>query len=134
VAENLLHRREDHGDLGDLRAARREHDDSQPLRSADARSVPALPRPGGRIQFIAQLDGKPNGLDRGIEEAVEADATAAVLVGNLGDAGSRQGDAGAEKIRDFVAKVQAHGIPAGVAGHEIRTAKLCEEKNIAPDF
>jgi len=57
-----------------------------------------------------------------------------VLVGNLGDAGSRQGDAGAEKIRDFVAKVQAHGIPAGVAGHEIRTAKLCEEKNIAPDF
>ncbi len=91
-------------------------------------------RNGGRIQFIAQLDGKPDGMDRCIEEAVEAEAVAILLVGNLGDRWSREGEAGVAQIRDFVVKVQAHGVPAGVAGHEIRTAKVCEAAGIAPDF
>ncbi len=91
-------------------------------------------RNGGKIQYIAQLDGKPDGMDRGIEEAVETEAVAILLVGNLGDQWSREGEAGVAKIRDFVAKVQAHGVPAGVAGHEIRTAKVCEAAGIAPDF
>ncbi|MCX7818560.1 MAG: hypothetical protein N2652_05030 [Kiritimatiellae bacterium] len=91
-------------------------------------------RNGGRIQYIAQLDGQPNGMDRCIEEAVESEAIAMLLVGNLGDKWSREGEAGIAQIRDFVAKVQAHGVLAGVAGHEIRTAKVCEAAGIAPDF
>jgi len=89
---------------------------------------------GGKIQFIAQLDGKPEGMDRCIQQAVDAGATAMLLVGNLGDKWSREGEAGLAQIRDFVIKVQANGIPCGVAGHELRTAMACEKAGIGPDF
>ncbi len=89
---------------------------------------------GGKIQFIAQLDGKPEGMDKCIQEAVDAGATAILLVGNLGDRWSREGDAGLAQIRDFVVKVQSHEVPCGVAGHELRTPMLCEKAGVAPDF
>ena len=89
---------------------------------------------GGKIQFIAQLDGKPEGMDRCIQEAVDTGATAILLVGNLGDRWSREGEAGLAQIRDFVIKVQAHEVPCGVAGHELRTPMVCEKAGIGPDF
>lgn len=89
---------------------------------------------GGKIQFIAQLDGKPEGMDRSIQEAVDAGAAAILLVGNLGDKWSREGEAGLAQLRDFVAKVQAHETPCGVAGHELRTPALCEKAGVGPDF
>jgi len=89
---------------------------------------------GGNIQFIAQLDGQPNGFERGMEEAMELDAIAIFLVGNLGDRWSREGDAGISRLRDFVARGQAMGFPTGVAGHELRTVRVCEQHGIAPDF
>jgi hypothetical protein len=89
---------------------------------------------GGKIQFVAQLDGKPEGMDRSIQEAIDAGATAIVLVGNLGDKWSREGEAGLAQLRDFVVKVQANEVPCGIGGHELRTAMLCEKVGVGPDF
>ncbi|MBU4460124.1 MAG: hypothetical protein KJ579_06120 [Verrucomicrobia bacterium] len=89
---------------------------------------------GGKIQFIAQLNATAEARDHVIQEAVDAGATAVLLVGNLGDKWSREGEAGVAQFRDFVVKAQAHEVPCGIAGHELRTPMVCEKAGVAPDF
>jgi hypothetical protein len=87
---------------------------------------------GGKIQFIAQVDARKSDMETPIGEVVDAGASAILLVGNLGDTWAREGDM--KSIADFVNRVQAHGLPAGVAGHELRTPQLVEKADIGPDF
>jgi len=87
---------------------------------------------GGRIQCLAQLDPPKNDLSTQIKEAVDAGVQGALLVGNLGDAWTREGDV--ESIHKFVELVKAEGIIAGVAGHELRTSQTVERAGIKPDF
>jgi len=87
---------------------------------------------GGRIQFIAQLTPSKTDLDTCIKEAVDAGACAAFLVGNQGDQWVREGAVGL--VGQMVERIRAQGLPAGVAGHEIRTIKEVERAKIAPDF
>ena len=87
---------------------------------------------GGKIQFLAQLDGSKTNMKTVIKEAVDAGAEGALLVGNLSDKWSREGDMDA--IGAFVETVKMEGLIAGVAGHELRTVMAVEKAGIKPDF
>jgi hypothetical protein len=87
---------------------------------------------GGKIQFLAQLDPPKDDLSTLIHESVCAGAIGALLVGNYGDAWTRDGDL--DRIGKFVELVKAQGLIAGVAGHELRTPMAVEKAGIKPDF
>ena len=87
---------------------------------------------GGKIQFLAQLDPPKNDLSTLIHEAVDVGAVGALLVGNYGDAWTRDGDL--DRIGKFVDLVKAQGLIAGVAGHALRTPQAVEKAGIKPDF
>lgn len=87
---------------------------------------------GGKIQFLAQLAPPKNDLATCIKESVDAGAVGALLVGNYGDAWTREGDLG--RVNEFVSLVKAQGIIAGVAGHELRTIMQVEKAGIKSDF
>jgi hypothetical protein len=87
---------------------------------------------GGKIQFIAQLDPPKNDLTSQIRLAVDAGAVGALLVGNYGDAWTREG--AVDRIGKFVDLVKEQGLIAGVAGHELRTPMEVEKAGIKPDF
>ncbi len=87
---------------------------------------------GGRIQCLAQVgpdDGDPG---RCVKEAVDAGAVGVLLVGNLGDAWTREGKM--DRVADFLGRVKAERVLAGVAGHELRTPRAVEQAGLKPDF
>jgi hypothetical protein len=87
---------------------------------------------GGKIQALAQLSPEKNTIADTIKEATDAGVVGAVLVGNQGDAWTREGDLGS--IGKFLDLVKAQGIIAGVAGHELRTPMAVEKAGLKPDF
>lgn len=87
---------------------------------------------GGKIQYIAQLDPPKDDLTTQIKESADAGAVGALLVGNLGDAWTRDGEV--DRIGKFVDLVKAQGIIAGVGGHELRTPMTVEKAGVKPDF
>jgi len=87
---------------------------------------------GGKIQCLAQLAPDKNNLAGCIKEAVDAGVVGALLVGNYGDAWTREGDL--DRIGKFLQLVKAQGIIAGVAGHELRTIQAVEKAKLNPDF
>jgi len=87
---------------------------------------------GGKIQCLAQLGPEKNDLSTCINEAVDAGVVGAVLVGNQGDAWTREGDL--DSVGKFLDLVKAQGLIAGVAGHELRTMMAVEKAGLKPDF
>jgi hypothetical protein len=87
---------------------------------------------GGKIQCIGQLAPPKSGIARAAKEAADAGMVGAVLVGNEGDAWTRE-DA-VDKIEEFVTAVKAQGLIAGVGGHELRTPLVVDAAGIKPDF
>jgi hypothetical protein len=87
---------------------------------------------GGKIQYLAQLNPDPRNLRAAVDEAVEADAVGAFLVGNLGDEWTREKAVG--RIADVVGLIKDAELIAGVAGHELRTPRVCEAGRVEPDF
>jgi hypothetical protein len=101
----------------------------------DVHAVEALHkyrRQGGRIQYLAQLSAKPEDFKTVIKQAVDDGAVGAFLLGNTGDAWSRDNKVG--QIGEFVSLIKDQKIVAGVAGHESRTVMMVEKAGIAPDF
>lgn len=89
---------------------------------------------GGRMQCLAQLapDQEDASLKACIQEAVDAGVVGALLVGNYGDAWTREG--AVDRIGRFLELVKAQGLIAGVAGHELRTPMTVEQAGLNPDF
>ncbi len=87
---------------------------------------------GGRIQYLAQLGPDKHDLKTPVKQAKDAGAVGALLLGNLGDAWTREGDV--ELIGELLANIKAEGLIAGVAGHEVRTVKTVEQAGFKPDF
>jgi len=87
---------------------------------------------GGKIQCIGQLAPPKSGIAQAAKMAADAGMVGAVLVGNEGDAWTRE-DA-VDKIEEFVSAVKAQGLIAGVGGHELRTPLVVEAAGIKPDF
>jgi hypothetical protein len=89
---------------------------------------------GGSIQYIAQVNPAKDDLDTSIRLASEAGAVGAFLLGNLGDAWTREGAGGVARIAEVIDIIKDHGMIAGTAGHELRTIKAVEEAGIPVDF
>jgi hypothetical protein len=87
---------------------------------------------GGRIQYLAQVNPEKNDLLPAVKQAKDAGAAGVFLLGNLGDAWTREGDVAL--IGKLIGHIQDHGLIAGVAGHELRTIMAVEQAGIAPDF
>ncbi len=87
---------------------------------------------GGRIQYLAQIEPKPDGLKQAVKEAVDSGAVGAFLVGNKGDAWTREGAVG--RIGELIKIIKDNGLISGVAGHELRVPKMVEQASVAPDF
>ena len=87
---------------------------------------------GGRIQYLAQINPDPRNLRAAVTEALEADAVGAFLVGNAGDAWARAKAVG--RIAEIVGLIKDAELIAGVAGHELRTPRVCEAGGVEPDF
>jgi hypothetical protein len=87
---------------------------------------------GGKMQCIAQLDAPKDNMNDCLREAVDAGVDGVVLVGNLGDAWTREG--AVDRIGKFVELAQSSGLIAGVAGHELHTPMAVEKAGIKADF
>lgn len=87
---------------------------------------------GGRIQYLAQIAPRKDDLKSAVKNAVEAGASGAFLVGNLGDEWTRDGSV--HLIGQLIAMIKDHGLISGVAGHELRTPMAVEKAGIQPDF
>ncbi len=87
---------------------------------------------GGKIHYLAQINPDPKDPKTAVLQARDAGAAGAFLVGNLGDAWSREG--AVDQIGKVVQLIQEQGLIAGVAGHELRTPRAVEDAGIEPDF
>ncbi len=87
---------------------------------------------GGKIQFLGQLSPQKNNITGGIKEAVDAGVVGVGLVGNYGDAWTREESV--DKIGEFVGVAKSQGLMAGVNGHELRTIMAVEKAGIKPDY
>ena len=67
-----------------------------------------------------------------LKALVDAGADAIYIQGNDGDKLSRSRDA--DLIGKALEFMKASGLPAGIAGHEIRTPQFVEQSGLAPDF
>ena len=104
--------------------------------NAGTRSVPVLKKywdeRGGRIQWLAQCGASSDDLTGDVQKAIDAGATGAYLIGNLGDKWSRAGRVDLiGKVVDFI---KQNGVIAGVGGHNLGTVKACEEAGLPVDF
>ena len=87
---------------------------------------------GGRIQYLAQIGPSKDDLKSDVQQAKDAGAIGVFLLGNLGDAWTRDGDV--HLIGELLSIIKGHGLIAGVAAHELRTAVAVEKAGFAPDF
>lgn len=87
---------------------------------------------GGRIQWLAQCGARPDDLETDVKRAVDAGASGAFLLGNIGDEWSRAGKV--DLIGRFLDVVKREGVVNGVGGHNLGTPVLCEEHNLPADF
>jgi hypothetical protein len=87
---------------------------------------------GGKIQYLAQVGPAKDDLKTPVQQAKDNGAVGAFLLGNLGDAWTREG--GTARIGELLKVIRDHGMIAGVAGHELRTVKAVEQAGLAPDF
>lgn len=87
---------------------------------------------GGRMQCLAQMGPEKEKIAEAVQEAVDVGVVGAVLVGNCGDAWTREGDVA--RVGQFIDLVKGHGLIAGVAGHELRTHQTVEKAGIKADF
>lgn len=87
---------------------------------------------GGRIQYLAQIGPSKDDLKTDVKQAKEAGAVGVFLLGNLGDAWTRDGDV--KLIGELLSIIKEHGLIAGVAAHELRTVQAVEKAGFAPDF
>ena len=87
---------------------------------------------GGKIQFIGQLTPQKDTITDSIKEAVDIGVVGLALVGNYGDAWTRENSV--DKIGEFVSYAKSQGVIVGVNGHELRTVVSVEKAGIKPDF
>ncbi len=87
---------------------------------------------GGKLQYLAQIGPSKTDLKTDVKRAKDAGAVGAFLLGNVGDAWTRDGDT--VLIGELLQNIRNAGMIAGVAGHELRTVMAVEKAGFAPDF
>lgn len=91
-----------------------------------------LKETGGKMRFLAQTGATPETIEKSVDEAMEAGASAIYLVGNVGDRWTF--DNRLDLIEKFVTYVKKQGVPAGVAGHALDMPIAVETAGIEVDF
>jgi len=87
---------------------------------------------GGKIQWLAQCVASSDDLTGDVKKALDAGATGAYLIGNIGDEWARAGRVDLiGKVVDFI---RQNGVIAGVGGHNLGTIMACEEARLPVDF
>ena len=87
---------------------------------------------GGKIQWLAQCGASSDDLTGDVKKAIDAGATGAYLIGNVGDEWARAGRV--DEIGKVVDFIRRNGVIAGVGGHNLRTVVACEEAGLPVDF
>ena len=87
---------------------------------------------GGKMQYLAQIRATPEDLKTGVSEARDAGAVGAFLLGNVADKWVRDGAAG--RVGEIIGNIEAAGLIAGTAGHELRVPQAVEKAGFQPDF
>lgn len=86
---------------------------------------------GGKIKWMVQ--GNPNGGNfDAIKRLVDFGADTIYIQGNEGDKLSRDGNA--DLLGKTIEFIKSNGLPAGIAGHELRTPMFVEKNGITPDY
>ncbi len=85
----------------------------------------------GQIQFISDIAFQGDAL-KGIEVSVQAGAHACYLQGGLADPMVMRKQY--TEIREILAAIRKHGLPAGIGAHKLETVQGCVEAGIQPDF
>lgn len=87
---------------------------------------------GGKIRWMVQ--GHPNATDNfaSLKQLVDAGADTIYIQGNEGDKLTRDGNA--DLIGKAIEFIKSNGLPAGIAGHELRTPMFVEKAGLAPDY
>ncbi len=87
---------------------------------------------GGQIQWLAQCVPSADDLTSDVQKAIDAGATGAYVIGNVGDAWTRANRV--DLIGKVVEFIKQNGLIAGVGGHELETVVACEEAGLPVDF
>jgi len=103
-----------------------------PANAEEAKLYEKYRAQGGRIQYLAQIGPTKDDLKTDVKRAKDAGAVGAFLLGNLGDAWTREGDV--KLIGELLGIIKDHGLVAGVGGHELRTVMAVEKGGFNPDF
>ncbi len=87
---------------------------------------------GGKIKWMVQ--GSPSSTDNfeSLKRLVDAGADTIYIQGNSGDRLARDGNA--DLIGKALEFIKTNGLPAGIAGHELRTPMFVEKAGLAPDY
>ncbi|MCA1760761.1 MAG: hypothetical protein LC658_13415, partial [Bacteroidales bacterium] len=87
---------------------------------------------GGKIQWFAQAYPKDDNYRESIDFALDNGAKAVMVMGNIGDAWTREGKY--ELLAKTIDYIKSKGVPAGLAGHEIATIQGAENHQVGADF
>jgi hypothetical protein len=87
---------------------------------------------GGKMQWISQIVPSEDDLETDVKKSIDGGAVGAVLIGNAADKWTREGKL--DKIGKVLAAIRRNKVPAGVAGHELRTPMECEKAGLQSDF
>jgi uncharacterized membrane protein YphA (DoxX/SURF4 family) len=85
---------------------------------------------GGKMQFISDCGG--TNLLEGAQRSIDTGAVAAYVHGGMADELVAKGDF--DPIVKTLELIRRNGLPAGIAGHKLRTVQACVEKGIEVDF
>ncbi len=108
----------------------------------NATAVSARPEPvkilqdywknGGNMVWIAPTYPSEKDYKKNIDFAIDNGASAAMIMGNVGDDWARTGKW--ELMATTLEYIKSKGVPAGLAGHELATIQGAEEHNVGADF
>ena len=87
---------------------------------------------GGGIQWIVEGHPREKDIESGIQESLDAGASAAYIQGVIGDRWTKEGRL--DLIAETVEFIKKNKVPAGVGAHSLDVVVTCEEAGINPDF
>ena len=87
---------------------------------------------GGKMKWIAPTYPKEDDYRTNIDLAIDNGASAAMIMGNVGDEWARAGKF--ELMAEVIDYIKSQGIPAGLAGHELATVMGAEEHKVGAEF
>ncbi|OGV57617.1 MAG: hypothetical protein A2283_04270 [Lentisphaerae bacterium RIFOXYA12_FULL_48_11] len=105
-------------------------------RDAEARGIRLLNQywkeRGGKIQWLAQCNPKPEDLTTNLKIAIDQGATGAFLQGGLADKWIKEGKV--DLVGKVVEFIKMNGLIAGTGGHMLEVPMTCEKNGVDVDF